>query len=196
MMQIEDNEFLYMIHQKDDESLRLFIYRYERIVKGFLHQGMFYAAWMRDRSEVHQISKIILNHAILSYRDDIYSSFRHYFLCLLKNEFIDETRKRNTSYEVISLDTPIYEESGLYMKDCIPNREPRYEADWCIRKEMLDRNIMKWSSSMNYVERQIIRLRFYGFTYQEIADYLNINKKKVDNTMCKIRKNKGMIDYN
>lgn len=37
-------------------------------------------------------------------------------------------------------------------------------------------------------ERQILELKINGFTYQEIAKILDINKKKIDNTMQRIRR--------
>lgn len=37
-------------------------------------------------------------------------------------------------------------------------------------------------------ERQILELKVNGFTYQEIAQLLEVNKKKIDNTMQRIRR--------
>lgn len=196
MLQDEDSEYLYMIHQKDDESLKMLISKYRRILNKVLYESTFYAKWMNDYSEVRQIALVILYDAILAFRDDQLSSFQHYYLHILKNQLIDETRKRNRYYDVVSLDTPIYEDTGVYLKDCIVNTEPRYEADWLIRRQMMELKLEKWYAPMDYVEKQVLRLRYYGFSYQEIAAYLHINEKKVDNTIHKIRKRKGMIDYN
>lgn len=40
---------------------------------------------------------------------------------------------------------------------------------------------------LNDQERQVLELKVSGFSYQEIAKLLDLNKKKIDNTMQKIR---------
>lgn len=87
----------------------------------------------------------------------------------------------------------------------IINRIRKCKQDKCLN------NAIEWVDDLNYnykesndveiherleyiyyylkpLEKEILRLRLKGFKYCDIADRLNISKKKVDNTLIKIRK--------
>lgn len=50
-------------------------------------------------------------------------------------------------------------------------------------KEMMNNILIKLSP----LEKKVLTLKIKGFSYQNIADYLSIDKKKVDNILLKVR---------
>ena len=62
----------------------------------------------------------------------------------------------------------------------------------CIDNILIDREFMikviEFKHSLNYLDSWILELRLNGFMYKEIAMLLDIDKKKVDNSLLKTRK--------
>lgn len=62
----------------------------------------------------------------------------------------------------------------------------------CIDNILIDREFMikviEFKHSLNYLDSWILELRLNGFMYKEIATLLDIDKKKVDNSLLKTRK--------
>ena len=48
--------------------------------------------------------------------------------------------------------------------------------------------LKKYIDTFNELDRQIIKLRIKNYSYDQIAHILNINKKKVDNRLYKLKK--------
>ena len=55
------------------------------------------------------------------------------------------------------------------------------------KKILLDL-VEKYIDTFNELDRQIIKLRIENYSYDQIAHILNINKKKVDNRLYKLKK--------
>ena len=51
-----------------------------------------------------------------------------------------------------------------------------------------EREIINFKNSLSFLDAQIFELRYNGFSYRNIASLLEIDAKKVDNQLLKIRK--------
>ena len=89
---------------------------------------------------------------------------------------------------MVSLDMHIQEgETNYRLMDMIVDEIPAEEDE---QEEHIKENVLYTQKRLNPLEVDILSLRTLGYSYDQIAEKLNIPKKKVDNTLCKIRKRK------
>lgn len=193
-MQIEemsDNELLYMIRQNNDLAFQYLIQRYHGEIRNCLHSHLRYHNRYLDMDDFYQMALMKLTEAIDEYKNG-QSSFRYYYFNILKNSAIDLIRSLNTynakkDMYTLSLDMKVEDKSGRYtLIDLI---EDSYAIDES-HSMSLYHEVESAKKGLNEVELEIMRLRSMGSSYQQIADELQIPKKKVDNTLHKIRKQK------
>ncbi len=190
-----DYELLYYIHQRDDDGLSLLIKKYHTTIMQFIRKNKaYYFHRYSDYTEIYQIALIILLESAQCYRLDKKLSFYHFYLMKLKYELIDRMRKEKFG-NMLSLDYQICETSGTYLIDTLENQNPSLDANWLIRLDEVDKMKNRFEQHFSQVERNVFHLRYEGYSYREIADSLHISAKKVDNILQKIRKKKGLIDY-
>lgn len=190
--QENDYELLYLIYQKDDESLALLMMKYENIMYMFFQSQVSLMYRMKGHVDEYQIGRIVLIKALENYRLDKDASFRHYYLCLLKNEMRNTVRKNDIYLRtnLISTEFLIHECEEGYLDGVWRTSAASMQADWIIHSEDIKNRILKLEASLSEVERKIFRLRIYGYSYQEISHVLNVSIKKVDNTLFKVRNHK------
>lgn len=190
--QNNDYELLYMIYQRDDESLRLLIRKYERVMYLFFHSHVSLMYQIRGYADEYQIGRIVILKAIETYRYDKEASFRHYYLFLLRNEMCNIVRKNQVYFQrnLLSSEYLIGECPMDYLEEMWEDPRADMQADWRVRCADVRSRILDVEKGLSEVERRILRLRLYGYTYAEIAQVLHITIKKVDNTLCKVRSRK------
>lgn len=190
-----DYELLYYIHQRDDEGLNLLIKKYHMTIMQFIRKNKaYYFQRYNDYTEIYQIALIILLESAQCYRLDKKLSFYHFYLMKLKYALIDRMRKEKFG-NMLSLDYQICEASGYYLMDTLENQDPSLDADWLIRLDEVYKKKNRFEQNFSNIERKVFHLRYEGYSYREIAESLHISVKKVDNILQKIRKKKGLIDY-
>ena len=190
-----DYELLYYIHQRDDEGLNLLIKKYHMTIMQFIRKNKaYYFQRYNDYTEIYQIALIILLESAQCYRLDKKLSFYHFYLMKLKYALIDRMRKEKFG-NMLSLDYQICEASGSYLMDTLENQDPSLDADWLIRLDEVYKKKNRFEQNFSDIERKVFHLRYEGYSYREIAEALHISVKKVDNILQKIRKKKGLIDY-
>ncbi len=190
-----DYELLYYIHQRDDEGLNLLIKKYHMTIMQFIRNNKaYYFQRYNDYTEIYQIALIILLESAQCYRLDKKLSFYHFYLMKLKYALIDRMRKEKFG-NMLSLDYQICEASGSYLMDTLENQDPSLDADWLIRLDEVYKKKNRFEQNFSDIERKVFHLRYEGYSYREIAEALHISVKKVDNILQKIRKKKGLIDY-
>lgn len=187
--QENDYELLYMIYQKDDESLKLLVEKYEKIMHLFYQNQMSLMYHIRWHIDQYQIGRIVLLKAIEYFRLDKQVTFRHFYLVLLRNEMKNAVRRNQIDFHTYgySTDFLIYETGEDYLEDAWKETNPRMQADWLVRCEETRLQILKVESFLKPIEKKIVRLRLYGYSYNEISRILNVRLKKVDNTLYKVR---------
>lgn len=199
MINSNDDELLYLIYQMDELSLQQFVDKYAAIISETI---TFYFNFPRKHylsDDIMADAISLLYDAIYSYRFDMETNFATYFHKILKNMLTNVTRAAFTFEgkclrSSVSLD---YQVKDAYspMLDVIPNKDITLEGVHYLDKTQYHETIEKMCESLNARERRILFLRLKGHSYREIAELLHIDKKKVDNTLHKIRKKKGFIDY-
>lgn len=184
-----DNELLYMIHQEDEQALAILIQKYHSVIQYQIKKYQKKGVYTID--DYYQLALIKLVHAIYHYREDKDASFHYYFMEIVRRSFIDHFRHCN-SYNgfqeayCISLDMEVHEEGTYYTMMDFVNTPERREH---IILEFLE-YLQACKAYLKPIEIKIINYRLLGYSYRQIAHKLNINEKKVDNTIRKIRNKK------
>lgn len=180
-MQGEENAFLELMNRYKKIS-NFYISKY----KGLLEE--FY-----DLNDLKQIGLIALYQAILTFNECMECSFSTYYgilldrdLCMCLRDLAKESNRSN--YKAIRLDECVQENEGVYRVDLIKNErvdyDPKKNMDLIVYKSLLDKEL----SSLDSVEKEIFKLWSEGYRYDEMSSILKVDKKKIDNTVQKIKK--------
>ena len=192
--EISDNELLYMIRQNNDLAFQYLVRRYHGEIRNCLHSHLRLKYRCLDMDDFYQLALMKLTEAINEYKHG-QSSFHYYYFNILKNTAIDLIRSMNTynakkDMYALSLDMKIEDKRGRYTLLDIIEDNYRIEDS---NHLSLYHEVERAKQGLNDVELEIMRLRSMGSSYQQIADELQIPKKKVDNTLHKIRKQKKSL---
>lgn len=194
-MQIEelnDNELIYMIRQRNEKAFAFLVNKYQVEIRRWLRHILRTYPRYQDQEDFYQIALLKLHESIDDYKAD-QSSFHNYYFKVLKHTTVDMIRSMNTYSRrqdkyMVSLDMHIQEgETNYRLMDMIVDEIPVEEDE---QEEHIKENVLYTQKRLNPLEVDILSLRTLGYSYDQIAEKLNIPKKKVDNTLCKIRKRK------
>ena len=180
-MEYNDYELVYMI-KEDEEALNYMVRKYEPLFRSFAYsfdkkhkyKGL-------DPEDLIQHQRITLCYAIDRYdsRKDVL--FYSYLLTCLKRSISNYARKllnRPDCYNYMDIENYDNLEGFISDFDMFDNFiDTEYEKD-----------IINFKNSLNSLDAQIFELRYNGFSYKNIASLLEIDEKKVDNQLLKIRK--------
>ena len=186
-----DEELLYMIRLNNEIAMNILLDRLnssviktaETIVKRL---GCY------DIEDAKQGMRLGFLSAIETFREDRDSSFRYFAKMCAEREVRTMMRKErfkgvSSHYRSVSLDQ-VREEEGIYLVDMLENTYPEYNPTWYAEYCQTMEDYNACVDSLTKIEREICYLRLHGFAYKEIANQLNINVKRIDNTMQKVRK--------
>lgn len=174
-----------MIRQKDEQALVMLIQNTHApimfLIRKYNKNGIY------TKADYYQLALIKLVQAVENYREDGGASFTNYYLKLVSSSYIDHFRNyaSNHGYEEmynVSMDRLICEKGTYYaIADKIfvlPKEDIAMDLLYILNQCKLH---------LKPLETKVVLLRLSGYSYHQIAEKLNINKKKVDNTMRKVR---------
>ena len=187
-----DYELLYLIRQKNEIAFAILMRKYERVARYLIQKYVGEGLSLLLKEDYLQNGRLKLLQAVEDYREDSNSSFYHFYCEIYHNLLIDCYRKSQRRNYAISLDEPLYGSDNQYCLLDIMESSTEYIS---VSPESLER-IQKRKANLNSMEKKIVDLRAVGYTYQQIADLLKINIKKVDNTLQKVRSDKQKIKLN
>lgn len=180
-----NNELLYMIRQKDEQAFAMLIENTEEPVTFLIRKcnkkGIY------TKADYYQLALIKLVQAIENYREDGGASFTNYYLKLVHSSYIDHFRNYSSNLGYvemynISMDRIICEKGTYYAVS---------DKMFVLPKEDIAADLLhilnQCKLHLKPLETRIVVLRLSGYSYRQIAEKLNVNIKKVDNTMRKVR---------
>lgn len=150
------------------------------------------------KSIERNVIKNVANWEHLSYRD-IYAYVKNHKDNCKYDDYGNEIKQLHFEYETSEI--PIKPSEILYIK-----RKDLYDVDYIkdISKEEFMRDYKKATKGLDDIEKAIISLSYDidgypGLTYNEIADYYDLDKKNVGNikkkALRKLRKNARLNEY-
>ena len=180
-MQYDDYELVYMIRE-DEEMLSYMLKKYEPLfrklaysfVKSNPRKGL-------DVEDLVQQCRITTCYAIDRYNESNDILFYSYLLVCLKRGILNFSRKylsKPDSYSYMEFEN--YENSSEFIDN--------FDTFEVVGDDLFQSEIIDFKHSLKDLDAAIFELRYNGFSYKEIATLLDINLKKVGNSLLQIRK--------
>ena len=193
-----DYELLYYIHQRDEIAWNLLQSSYRSQIERMIYRCTF-PFYDDEICELRSECYHALSCAALEYRDDLQASFYTY-VCKRLEHLIASKVRRNTQEKQLfyrnatSLDIAVNEKNTSYLSDFIPNNQWEYDGALLLQFKQSQIEKEAFLAKLQELERKIYKRHEEGYRYDEIAKMYHITKKKVDNTIQKIRKLRDLID--
>ena len=170
----------------DDFAFNEIVKEYARMLESIIssYEGEF-GDFKLNRDDLRQEAYIALYDACKSYKVGMDTKFSTFAYTCIKRRVHRFYSRYVRCYckETTSLDSFETRDPGfLYYSTCV--NEDAYNKEKENRIEAL-KIIM---DSLSYEDRTIVDMRMNNYSYQEISNKLNINKKRVDNRLNKIKK--------
>ena len=193
---VNDYELIYLIRNKDDESLNILFDKYSPVVMSIAHK--YYNSYRRgDMDDYIQEGFVGLNRAIDSYDESKNVLFYTYACICIKthiqaycNKMV--AKKVSINYETISLD---YYNDGKPLNNIVSDNsvydQETYMIDYSNMKELTN-----FKNDLDIEHSAVFELRCNGFKYKEIAELLDITLRTAQCYMqyCKVKLKKCMND--
>lgn len=144
-------------------------FNYDRLVRMVVRRFVNFDIY--DEDDLFQEGCIALLKAEKTYSENKGVKFETYASTIIRNRITDILRRNGENTAGGEIDN----ETGKRLE---------HEVDFIEKKEMLDRALQKCTD----IERAIWNAYFSGYTYDEIEKIFTANKKKIDNTIQKIKK--------
>ena len=178
--QTNDEELIYMIRENDEEAWKIMMEKYEPLLKylAFYYQKTYGAKTSIDYEDLLQEMRITLYKTIKIYKTDKNNRFYPYLSTSLKNTCNDYYKRRYTRYqkELLVSDISKYE----LCEDQDPLLSTYYDY-------YITELLKEFNNQLNAEDSAIFLLKLSSMKYQDIAKILDINTKKVDNSIFKTK---------
>lgn len=176
-MDYTDNELIYMI-KEDERALSILIEKYEPLYRNlsfsFLQKNYNIGI---DIEDLIQQCRITTCYALDSFDCNNNTKFFSYLIICLKRAINNYAR-----VYIKNINVSYYNYEYL---DRLSSGEDVFES---VLENDIVKSIRNFSFSLKFLDSCILELRMNNFSYKEIAKLLDINPKKVDNSLLKTRK--------
>ena len=186
------DEDLLLLHRAGDARAEEALYaRYKQIVRSKARTYFLIGA---DREDIIQEGMIGLYKAVVDYQFDRLASFRGFAELCITRQIISAikaaSRKKHIPLNTyISFNRPTYEgENERPLIDVLTSTRISDPEEVLIGRENYAAVADSIEHSLSKLERNALGLYLYGYSYQQIADMLQITTKSVDNAIQRVKK--------
>lgn len=188
-----DNEILYLYHQGNEEALALLIAKYHRVMMACARKHVGTVKTSCEVHDIYQVAMIALHHAVDSYQDHSGSRFSAYYKVVMKRAVQNYIRHmfsdvNRANREAISLDQMVHDQDGIYVSDTVCISHTEGNPDWEVSMKLVMEEIGNVVSKGTALEQCVYHLWVEGYSYEEIALLSDIDKKRVDNILHRLKK--------
>lgn len=187
---VNDNEMLYLIGEKDEEAEKVLFGKYRNLIIKLAPKYLsFVESRGGDFDDLVQEGYIGLYSAIKNYHQENQAIFYTFARICIERQMTTYCKRLSTNKQEVlnysySLDITPDEVRDPYIEVIASNEDSPYE------KLILSEHIQQIIDFKNSLPKEmacVFELRLNGFTYQEIATLLGLAKSKVDSALCQIR---------
>ncbi|MBL5981027.1 MULTISPECIES: sigma-70 family RNA polymerase sigma factor [Petrotoga] len=177
----------------DNQALGIILEKFEPMVKSIV--GKYYGTWL-EFEDFLQIGLVGLIQAVYNFRKDANAKFSSFAFMNISSEiksFVTylNRNKHKVLTEAVSMENTEDEftENADYYIESVDTEKKDFLKEYFLSKSL---------EQLECNEREIVELWIDGYSYQEIGDKMNVNTKKVDNTIQKIKKvlSRNIDEYN
>jgi RNA polymerase sporulation-specific sigma factor len=186
------DEELLTLHRAGDARAEEALYaRYKQIVRS---KARMYFLIGADREDIIQEGMIGLYKAVVDYQFDRQASFRGFAELCITRQIITAikaaTRKKHIPLNTyISFNRSVYEgDSERPLIDVLTSTRISDPEEVLIGKENYAAVADSIEHSLSRLERSTLSLYLGGYSYQQIAEHLQITTKSVDNAIQRVKK--------
>ncbi len=186
---LNDYELISYAYENDEEATNILLKKYEPLVASIVIRMMKSCSYIGlEKSDLMQEGLIGLNHALEYFNEQKDISFYTYAKTCIERRVISaiisaKRLKHKLLNESVSLD--LEEDnatSDKFLKDNSFNPE-----EMILDAETTEYLLTQIRSTLTEFELQVFDLMVSSFTYREIADMLDRDKKQIDNAIQRIK---------
>ena len=188
---LSDEELL-MLHRAGDARAEDTLYaRYKQIVRSKARTYFLIGA---DREDIIQEGMIGLYKAVLDYQSDRQASFRSFAELCITRQIISAiksaTRKKHMPLNTyISFNRSVFDgDNERPLIDVLTSTRMTDPEEVLIGRENYAAVADSIEHSLSKLEHNALGLYLYGYSYQQIADALQVTTKSVDNAIQRVKK--------
>ena len=188
---LADEELLRLLRAGDARAEEALYARYKQIVRSKARTYFLVGA---DHEDIIQEGMIGLYKAVMDYQFDKAASFRGFAELCITRQIItaikSATRKKHVPLNTyISFNRPTYEgENERPLIDVLTSTRISDPEEVLIGRENYAAVADSIEHSLSKLEHNALGLYLYGYSYQQIADMLQITTKSVDNAIQRVKK--------
>jgi len=186
LVTLTDKALIDRVKLGDEAAFEYLLERYEpfvaKIARSYFIDGF-------EREDLFQIGTASFYRAVLTYSEEIDSTFYAYALSCVRNEFVSMCRKHLAQDEYVML----YEDMAMVME-----AQGMYTAPTSVLLDEVDNPILHQyrldlkallaeDSFLSELEKACLEQFAYNLGRIEIAEKLNVDIKRVDNALTRIR---------
>lgn len=174
-----DEKLIELAKLGEDKYLEILLERYKPLVLSLANR---YFIRGQDRDDVIQESMIALFKSIQSFDVEKQTSFAAFVKTTTQNHLIDSIRKSEAKNNRVLNDAVSIENMKFFIED-------EQTEDFGIHEEELQDllNSESFKSIFSDLEWQVLNLRLFKLSYNDIAKELDVKEKVVDNALQRIK---------
>lgn len=183
-----DEELIKLAKTGDDIYLEILLERYKPLVLSLANR---YFIRGQDRDDVIQEAMIALFKAIQAFDTEKQTTFAAFVKTTTQNHMIDSIRKSEAKNNRVLSDAVSIENMKFFIED-------EQSEDFGIHEEELQDLLSNESFKANFsdLEWQVLNLRLFKLSYNDIAKELDVKEKVVDNALQRIKQKLNNIFKN
>lgn len=174
-----DEELIELAKLGEDKYLEILLERYKPLVLSLADR---YFIRGQDRDDVIQEAMIALFKSIQAFDVEKQTSFAAFVKTTTQNHLIDSIRKSEAKNNRVLNDAVSIENMKFFIED-------EQTEDFGIHEEELQDLLSNESFKSNFsdLEWQVLNLRLFKLSYNDIAKELDVKEKVVDNALQRIK---------
>lgn len=174
-----DEELIELAKLGEDKYLEILLERYKPLVLSLANR---YFIRGQDRDDVIQEAMIALFKSIQAFDVEKQTSFAAFVKTTTQNHLIDSIRKSEAKNNRVLNDAVSIENMKFFIED-------EQTEDFGIHEEELQDllNSESFKSIFSDLEWQVLNLRLFKLSYNDIAKELDVKEKVVDNALQRIK---------
>jgi len=188
--ELNDNELIYYAYENDEEAHSMLLIKYEPLIHSIANRMLKSCPYIGiETSDMVQEGMMGLSHAINYFNEQKDITFYTYAKTCIERRLISTiVAAKRHKHRVLSdsISFSIDDEDSSFEKILRDNSlDP---AEIVSDTEYTEKLIEGIKEDLTDFEEQVFSLMLSGFTYVEIAEILDKDKKQVDNTIQRIKR--------
>lgn len=181
---MEEMELITLINKGDDDAFRQLLEAYTRIIYKIINSlNLDNGDYRADLEDFYQEGSLALFKACKSFNANRGVKFSTYAYAVIRNNIYTRYRDEFLSHKEEKYSIEEIENIDYVSKFMVSDSPLEYHREQEFRK-----SLDKLMNTLPKLDKQIMELKKEELSYTEIAERLNINKKKVDNRLIQLRK--------